>query len=218
METFNPVDYSDAELSFLKQNLGNSPGVAFANGVPQGVVVKQVRPLLQYVKDKIDLKHQFVGVEAIVRAIEVWETVQAQVRELRKRGAPRWPSMYSYDAKGRPHRGGPGSDSSKIITYFDEDGNRKPLAIHLEGDAEGKWIAPWAQKEVEIPKELINNPPPEGQPTGYLECAICHHTERYKADSAGSERSARARMSKHMKSTDNEPELHREYKLNVFGS
>ena len=213
METFNPVEYSNEELTFLKTALGKSPTVAFADGVPTGVVPTQVRPLLQYVKDMEDMGRDWAGIPAVIETIETWEAVQSQVKAQRTRGAPRWPSMFSYDSKGRPHRGGPGSDSSKIITYFNADGTRSKLAISLEGAEQGEWRAPWKATPTEAPKELI-----EREDAPVLECAVCKHTEQYKEDSQGSYRAARARMSKHMKQSNIEPDLHREYKLNVFGS
>lgn len=212
IKTFDPVVYSHPELEFLKTAMGKSPTVAFGDGVPSGVNPRQVSPLLQQIKDWEDMGTMWVGIPAVVQCIETYQKVDQEWREIQRRGGPRFPSFFTFDAKGKAHLGGPGSDSGKVKTYFAEDGRRKPIALDLIGDT-AMWQAPWTVSK-EAPHELIEEPE-----HFTLKCAICHHTEQYKEDSEASRRAAMARMSKHMKDPKvKEPELHREYKLNVFGS
>lgn len=214
---FDPVVYSLEECNFLLSHLGESPAVAFDSGVPEGVNPTQITPVLQYVKELEELKtekgREWVGVEALKQCITTYLTAQEQWREMRRQGGPRFPTMFAFDAKGRPHYGGIGSDSGQVKTYFTPDGKRKTIAVRYVGEHEGEWYAPWASQAKEAPKELVEN-----TEKSTIECAICHHQESYRDDSKASYNAARARISQHMKTAEKEPELHREYRQNVFGS
>ena len=51
-----------------------------------------------------------------------------------------------------------------------------------------------------------------------IECLICSHTESYKGDSRSSYNAARARMSRHLKSSSEESSIHRELYVVEFGA
>lgn len=215
--TFDPVVYSLAECHFLLDHLGESPAVAFDTAPPEGVNPTQVTPLLQYVRDLEELKEQknrdWAGVEALKECLTNYLEAQAQWRDLQRQGGPRFPTLYSFDAKGRPHYGGIGSDSQRVRTRFTSEGKRVKLAIPFVGSERADWHAPWSSQGAEAPKELIEN-----TTKNTIECAVCHHQESYRGDSKSSYNAARARISGHMKKAEIEPELHREYRQNVFGS
>jgi hypothetical protein len=227
---FDPVSFSEAENLWLLENIDKPPVVALAgikavrvppagrnkNGViyPDGVNPNAVGPLMRRVQELDDLsKHEgqgWVGREAIREAIRTYLAVDAKWAADARRSskAPRFPSLYSFDSKGRPHIGGPGSDSGQVRTYFDEAGNRKPFAISLLA-VDDSWAGPGF---TEVPeKGLMVN-----AEATRIEC-FCGHTERYKADSRASYNAARARISKHLRKATDNVEQHRELHANEFG-
>lgn len=220
IDTFNPVKYSLEECEFLKENLGK-PTIVALKAVPVNVIVKAVKPVLDRVNELQDLvKHEkgftWVGVEAMVNRIDIYLTQQAKWIADKKRfpRAPRFPTMHSYDAKNKPHRGGPGSDSGQVRTYFDEKGERHEFALNLLANMEtGGWAPEWA-KESTIDTKAIKNDIENRR----LECTVCKHTETYKHDSASSYNAARGRLSKHLRTATDEVALHRELYTNEFGS
>lgn len=249
-DVFNPVKYSLEENEFLLKHLGEPYSVAAKSFNPQinpnparnkegtvidrnptiypdGVIPASVKPIIDRVYELIDLEkrgEQWVGVGKVKERIQVYLDQQKRWMSDKKRfpRAPRFPSMSSFDAKGKPHRGGPGADSGVVSTYFDAKGNRHPFELDLIGNREtGGWTPEWAEKVPEE-REVI----PESATRGLthdvgnhrLECPICKHTESYKVDSASSYNAARGRISKHLRNETKEQELHRELYTNEFGS
>jgi hypothetical protein len=249
-DIFDPVKFSLEENRFLLAHLGEPSSVALRevkpvplpspardtktgriidrNPVhyPDGVIPAAVKPLLDRVYELIDLEKHFgqkwVGVEKLKERINIYLSQQEKWMEDKRRfrRAPRFPSMHSFDARKRPHRGGPGSDSGTVSTYFEKGGERKEFRISLFSDGqEGDWSPDWEGSPdatpvpVEATKKLIDDPE-----KNRIECPICHHTESYRPDSRGSFNAARARMSKHTIKETREPELHRELHTNEFGA
>ena len=241
MTSFDPVVLSTAENLFLLKHLGEPSIVALKDTnpahaalahpkdkaaivYPDGVVPGSVKPILDGVAELLELeKHeglQWVGVEGIKQAIHIWLEQNAKWKRdhQRTKRAPRWPSLYSFDSKGRPHLGGPGSDSGTIKTYFGPAGERIPFAIDLMPDGLVEWTAP-GFTEAPVEKGLFVDPS-----TNRIECRVpvgdgfCGHTESYKSDSRQSYNAARARMSKHLRKAIVEIEAHRELHTNEFGN
>ncbi len=245
--TFNPVLFSLEENKFLLAHLGEPPQIALRaitsqrlpepsrdtktgkvidknpNHYPDGVIPAAVEPALRRVYElEEDKKHtgtEWVGIEAVKASIRVYLEQAEKWQKDKLRGAPRFPSMHSFDTRNRPHRGGPGSDSGQVSTYFDQQGNRKPFTIHLFGDgAENVWQPEWAktgQKGTDLPAHksglLVN------AEQRRFEC-FCGHTEHFKAESRSSYNSARARMAKHLMKATDEVERHRDIHTSEFGS
>jgi len=223
---FDPVLFSQEDNEFLLENLGKPTVVALKNAGPM-VLPAAVRPILDKVVELESLKEHekqpWVGVEAIKDAIKVWFRENARWAHDHKRNprAPRWPSLYSYDAKGKAHRSGPGADTGRVRTYFDEKGGRHKFAIQLLPDYAGEWVAPGFTEastdphlfeDAETHRIECRVPIKEGETT-----RICGHTESYKADSRASRSAARARMSKHLRKATDSVDLHRELHTNEFG-
>lgn len=219
---FDPVEYSENENAWLLEHLGEPPVVAMRQ-VPDGVNPNAVRPILQRVQELQQLQQhegiQWVGPDVLKAAIRVWQRESEKWAHDARRGAPRWPSMFSYDAKGRPHRGGPGSDSRRVKTYFDEKGNRAPFAVKLDPHVEAAWVAPTNYRDEQNDVLFY-----EDATTNRFECrvpvgdGICGHTESYKSGSRQSRAGARGRMSKHLRKATENVEQHREVHTNEFGS
>lgn len=243
---FNPVNYSIQENKFLFEHVGEPSVVALKAIVPQklpnahpkdknpvwypdGVVPAAVKPVLDGVYELQELaKHEgleWVGVEAIKEAILVYLAQAEKWSEQRgRRGAPRFPSMSVYDGKNRPHYMGSGSDSGFVSTYFDAKGNRLPFILHLVPDNHAQWVPDWATPEQAVatanpalkvdPRAgiLVNNA------SNRIECLVCGHTESFKPESRSSFNAARARTSKHLRSSRDEVSLHREVHANEFGA
>lgn len=226
LQTFDPVLYSQAENEFLLQNLGKPPITVTKQALPAGVNLTAVRPIIERVYELEELqKHEgakWVGVESLKRKIEVWLNQNAKwaADARRFRSAPRWPSMYSIDGKGRAHLAGPGSDSARVRTYFGLAGERIPFAVDLIDPENDGWVPPstGADTNGADTRYFVD------EPGHRIECrvkaadgTICGHVETYKADSRSSYRAARARMSKHLRKPGNEAEQHREVYTNEFG-
>src|SRR3989442_219550 len=124
MDSFNPVAYSIEENQFLSEHLGKPPVVAMKL-VPEtnAISKKAVREALQAIYDleetrkhgdPTDPAKQWVGVEALRQAIAEYLREQARWAADKRKGAPRFPSMSSFDGRGRPQRQGPGSDSGVV--------------------------------------------------------------------------------------------------------
>jgi len=246
---FNPVRLSDAENRFLLAHLGK-PAIMGLRDIkgevnpqsmfrqpnkkrdkepvifPDGVIPASVRPILDGVMELEELQRfsqlKWVGVSAIHKAIEVWfrEKTKWANQHRRNRNFPRWPSLYSWDAKGQPHKGGPGSDSGEVKTYFDEKGNRVNFAIDLivNDDIEAPFVAP-TRDEAFADERWYEDPT-----TNRFECRvkgveghICGHTESYQDGSRKSRQMARTRMGRHLKMAKNETEQHREVYTMEFG-
>ena len=185
---------------------------ALKETLPKGVNPVTVQEVLGKVYELDELqKHRgtaWVGHSAIKGSIERYLHESEKWRQLSKRGSPRFPTMSSCDGKGRPHRGAVSSDASQVTTYLDDDGNRKPLAVRLQDDGPG-YETPWAQKEAPLPEALI-----EDTEKGMLQCPVDGWATNYNPDSRASENLARARMSKHCKTSKDDRV--REFGLRVF--
>lgn len=223
MNTFNPVKFSDEENKWLLEFI-DLPTVVAMRELRFPVNPKAVKPVLDRVNELKELdKHEgqsWAGTEAIKKAIQVWlrENAKWASDHRKNRRAPRWPSLYSYDGKGRPHLGGPGSDTGEVKTYFGPAGERIPFEIDLIPDqVPAEWVAPGfteqsTEKFVRVDAD-----------SNRIEClvptqnGICGHTESYKANSRASYNAARARFSKHLRKTTEATELHREAYTNEFG-
>lgn len=224
IQKFDPVTYSDAENKFLLDNLGTAPVIARKNALGlSGMNPRAVMPMIERVYELEELKRvegtNWVGVEALKEKIKIWLRENAKWASDAKRNkrAPRWPSMYSFDAKGKGHRGGPGSDADRVRTYFGSAGERLPFEVYLFPENQAEWSAPG----------FDDKPANEGlfvdPNSNRIECrvrvgdGICGHTESYKADSRASFNAARARMSKHLRRATEEVEAHRELHTNEYG-
>lgn len=242
LTTFTPVRFTDAENRFLLAHLGKPAimGVRLIKGVenpearfrlpgqkrdqdptvyPEGVVPASVRPILDGVMELEELQRfgelKWVGIDIIRKAIEVWFREKTKWANMHKRNNsfPRWPSLYSWDAKGVPHLGGPGADSGEVKSYFDEKGNRVPFAVDLLEieEIEEPFVAP-TRDEQHADERWFEDPT-----THRFECrvatpdgGICGHTESYKDGSRKSRQMARTRMGRHLKTAKTEADAHRE--------
>lgn len=222
LQVFDPVVYSNAENMFLNAHLGE-PTVVAMRQVPPGVNPNAVKPMLERINELQELeKHEklpWCGLGPIKESIAIWirENAKWANDHRRNKRAPRFPSMYSFDSKGRGHRGGPGSDAGQVRTYFGPAGERLPFAVDLIPSDVGEWLAP-GFTEAPVAKGLVVD-----ASTNRIECrvkvatGVCGHTESYKSESRNSYNLARGRMSRHlMKCTEN-VEGHRELHTEEFG-
>ncbi len=246
-DRFDPVSFSLQECQWLIDHLGEPSYQALQSikpvqqfdssgkdknpiGYPDGVIPGRVKPIIDRVYELNDLESKglikWVGIGALKTALKIYIREQNKWMSDKKRfpSAPRFPSMHSYDGKNRPHRGGPGSDSGRVQTYFDREGNRLPFAIDMLDDKHaGQWTPEWAEVPGEVKaapvipliatKKLFVDPE-----HNRIECQICHHTESFKGESRASYNAARGRMSKHLRTDTKEVDLHRELYTNEFGA
>lgn len=215
---FDPVKFSVEENEYLYKQLGKPPVVALRELGPK-VNPNAVRPILERVYELNELQSHknipWVGVEKLKDAISVYLTQYEKWSVDKRRGRPRFPSMHSYDTKGRPHMQGPGSDSGQVRTYFGANGERLPFSVALFEGGEARWTPDWIDA-VEVAKPVA--PLVVNGEANRIECPICGHTESFKAESRSSYNAARGRISKHLRQSTVSPEAHREVHTNEFGN
>lgn len=242
MNVFDPVKLSLEENAWLLKHLGepwvvagrdihpvvnqiaaSDPNKRDKNPIlyPDGVNPNAVRPIIDKVHELNQLQEHsgipWQGIEVLKEAIEVYLEQQAKWKADKRRGAPRFPSLHSYDTKGRPHWSGGGSDSGQVKTYFDAQGNRKEFAREFVPSGQSDWVADWALKAGENADQpeagLVVN-----KELNRIEC-FCGHVEKFNPESRGSFNVARGRISKHLRSDANPEtvEKHRELHTAEFG-
>lgn len=232
---FDPVKFSIEENKFLLKHLGSSSVVALKdirpsflaapnhkdkNPVcyPEGVIPAAVKPVLDGVLELEELeKHdnqKWVGIQAIKDAITRYvEEAEKWQANKGRRGAMRFPSMYTFDSRGRGHLGGVGADSGQVRTFFDSTGTRIPFAISLLPSGDEAWRPEWLTQNPAIPtvkKTLVDS-----KEFSRIDC-FCGHTESYKDGSRASYSAARARMSKHLRRATDSVDDHRELHTQEF--
>lgn len=217
MQVFDPAAYSLEELKFSRDRLGLPPAVALKDEIPTGVSANTVAGLLRAVYELEELrKHRgesWVGVEALQSSIDTFLREYQKWQGMHKRGAPRLPTMYAWDARGRPHKSGVGADSGQVRTWIDSEGKRHPLAVELKGIKDEEFVADWVKPQEPLPTDLI-----EDMENGNVACPVCKYSQVFKPDSPASYRMAKARISKHMKSSGvKDPIRHREAYTFIFG-
>jgi hypothetical protein len=198
---------------YVLSNLGESPVSALQEQLPKGVNPVVVQEVLGEIYDLEELKKhrdiEWAGTKAISDTINRYLSEWERWREMSSRGAPRFPTMHAWDGKGRPHRGGIGSDSGEISTYIDSDGNRKKFALELVDVGVQEFVAPWTKEQEPIPDSLV-----EDWDKGRLECPVDGWTTSFKPESKQSYNLARARIAKHCRSSKDERV--REFALKAF--
>lgn len=220
-ERFDPVKFSLEECEFLLEHLGQSPTTAL-EVIPKTVAKASVQPEIERVyelleRDKTSRKLPWIGLEAIKDAVRMYlnQSKKWENDFVRSRGrAPRFPSLCTFDSKGRAYLGGVGSDSGMVKTYFDANGNRVAFAIDvmLDDYVEWKpeWIAGTDQLSGDLKEDAVNN---------RVECKVCGHTETFRPESHSSVNAAKARMRKHLKTDKNNLNVaaHREALMELGG-
>ena len=213
MEVFDPVKYSLAENKFFLTHLGESPVVAMEDALPKGVNPTAVQEVLGAVYELQELqKHRgkaWVGTEALHESIRTYLHEWEKWRDLALRGAPRFPTLHAWDGKGRPHRGGIGSDANRVTTWLDEDGKRHPFKVPLHEQSMQEAM-PWTKEAEPIPDAYIHD-----EEKGVIQCPIDGWSTNYNPDSRSAFNVARARMARHCKASKDERV--REFGMKVFG-
>jgi len=220
MNTFNPAKFSLAENEFLLTALDSPPIVALRS-LPTNVNKRAVEPLLMRVQEleqqKLHEKLTWCGVEAIKASIGVYLERASRWRADHSRGAPRFPSFFTFTKKGAPVWSAPGTDSGSVTTYFSKEGQRKSLVLDLVSKDQPEWNPEWITADdttttAEGQLALTRN-----RELDRIECP-CGHTEKYRDEVRSSYTAARARMSKHLRRATELVEMHRGVYANEFSS
>ena len=134
-EEFDPAKYSEEENALFVKHMGESPLAALQSPLPEGVNPVTVEKVLGRTYELEQLKEHkgvtWIGLQRIANACTIFLNQRARWRKLAERGSPTFPTMHAWDGKGRPHRGGIGSDSGHVRTYFTEDGDRRGILFGL---------------------------------------------------------------------------------------
>lgn len=214
MDIFDPVAYSIAENKFFLAHMGESPVVALQDPLPTGVNPVTVQEVLGAIYELDELKkhrgNTWTGQKAIISTIQTYLTEAEKWVEMSKRGAPRFPTLHAWDGKGRPHRGGIGSDSHQVTTWIDNKGNRHPFRVPLQEMTLQDFSPPWVQKEEPLPEALVHD-----AEKGNLQCPVDGWSTSYNTESRSAYNMARARMSRHCKTSKDDRV--REFGLKIFG-
>ena len=112
VDVFNPVLLSLEENQFVIDHAGEPPVVA-SRAIPQypGANPVAVMPHIQKIFEFLQLEQHeriaWVGVESIKGAAKTYlEQAAKWKRDKELRRSPRFPSMHSFDSKGRARLGG----------------------------------------------------------------------------------------------------------------
>lgn len=221
---FDPALLSFPDCDFLLAHAGEAPIVALREMPPvcNRVILSQWIERFYELNELQDKRgYEWVGVEAIKNSIKNYLKVREEWKKDEAYGAPKNPSMYAFDTRGNAHESGPGSDSGRVRTYFDEEGKRIPFAINIvESGVVGNWKPSWVAKKGQVdskdeqPFALLE---PEGE--NAIKCGVkgCGHAETYRPDSRSSKNAARARMSRHLRTAKVEQNAHLELHTLEFG-
>lgn len=215
MTVFDPVQYSIQENEFLREFVGVPPTVAL-KALPRNVNIRAVKPVLDRVYELMeDEKHtgtEWCGVNALRAAIQMYLEKQDRWVSDKRKGAPRYPTMHSYDGKRRPHWQGPGSDSGQVRTWINPQGERVPFAVEFQPVGGVEWQPEWAEAD------KLRNGIEVDEAKQRIECLICGHTESFKEGSRSSYNAARGRISKHLRNAKVKEDEHKEAHTLEFGS
>lgn len=262
--TIDPMRLSVGELEFLLEgkNLEQSPTVVFAAPIPDkynvttevvqddGLIRRHtictVNPsAVSEVLDKVQavvqtqaagrLLGRFVGYDAVREKLSVALEYNRRRQEAKRYNPTEGhPSMSSYDSTGRAHTQGVGSDSQRVVTYFDHQGKRHRYAFDLvEAPVGRRGGTAWAVMDVkEAVKPVVDKPSEYESPVDpempevmsfvvndtehYVQCPVCKHVEQWKPQSAISRGHARNRMLKHCSSAKDEVQAHRRLAMESF--
>lgn len=217
LEVFDPVTFSLEENRFLLTALGKPPLTAM-DGAPITVNPKAVEPVIdavyQFSQAEAHSGLKWCGIEAIKASIETYLEQAEQWRTDRRRGAPRWPSLHTFDSRGRGYKGAVGSDSGTVRSYFTPDGQRKRFAVEFQPVEAPAWTPAWTKADEPSKSDGIF----VDETNKRVECLVCGHTESFKLESRASLTAAKGRIAKHLRNAKEEPERHREALHKSFGS
>lgn len=219
-DIFDPVLLSIEENQFLLEHAGKPPAVVSRVRLPVGVNAKAVMPVIEqiYALEEIAKhdKEPWVGVEAVKERCRIYLEQHQTWTDLQgKHGTnPNWPAfptMAGWDSKGKPSIGATGSDSGRVRTYFDAQGDRKLFALPLHGDDGPTFQVPWLKSTPMFDKLIADDT------KGFVRCPICEHTDKYNVDAPSDRNAAYARMARHLTSAKEQIEAHRELHTKVYG-
>lgn len=206
VDRFNPALLSDAENEFVLEFAGK-PVIIAMREHRAGVNPVAVRPLLERIAELEQVKqysgHDWAGLAKLKETITTYLSQSRKWSADKRKGAPRWPSMHTYSSKGKAILGATGADGGIIQSYFANDGTRKSFILDLVPEELPEWMPEWSQADVPTGGITRNDE------LNLLEC-FCGHREMFKADNRGSYAAARARMGKHLRSTTEDLDRHRE--------
>ena len=215
MDVFDPVKYSLQENKFFLKHLGESPVSILKENLPDAVNPTAVEEVLgaiyQLEEERVHRGWNWAGKEAVKQSIETYLTEWIRWKEMSAKGAPRFPTMHSWDSRGRSHRGGIGSDSRKVSSYFDENGDRKAFALALRDTPVEGFVPSWIKPEEPLPDDLKVD-----MDSHTVACPLCGWSTNFKGESHSSLNLARSRVAKHLKASKEAPERHRDLWQKLF--
>jgi hypothetical protein len=215
-DQFDPVFLSIPENHFVREHVGKPPAVIARIALPADVNPNAVMPVFEAVYQLEEVRtHDRVewgGVESIKASIDAYLSHHAESQALKARGGPefpRWPSMATWDSKGRFVIGGVGSDSHQVRTTFDANGERVRLAVPLHPSGVVSVKPRWIKSEQTYDALVID------ETKGFLQCPICGHAENYQPDTPSAKNLAHGRMTKHLTGAKDKADAHRELYMRV---
>jgi hypothetical protein len=260
MEQFDPIVRSDQECAYLLAHLEESPAVALVGvqkasvqkinaaqqlenvdvwiGVPDGVNPTVIRKDLGRFRELAELEDvkglEWCGYDALRDRLEWYLGKYIPTRDrMRQAGMIPNPSMFHFDSEGNAYRGADGTDSGRVRTWIDENGERHPFAldlVHRDGRIRKEhWTVP--SPDSFVPKGSIKEPEIDTAPLpvvdlelfedaakGNLECGVCGYVSNYKPGNRRSRNMAKINMRKHCGGAKAEVAAHRKLQkeLNSF--
>lgn len=227
---FEPAQYSDQDLLFLLDHIGQSPAVAFRSPLAPGTHQNRLDEVLRTVYEHEEIRkaedgYGWAGTDALVDSISRYLKWRDLSREIFRRGARdansgaliTHPSMYFWDEDGRAFKFAADADSAECVrTEITEDGGRKPFGVTLANRAGEtlphiKDIAPWiksspGERTVHDDKVVDEK---TGKNVSACRCTICGYAQQYDPRNPSARRMAMVRMYRHMKTAKENQTRHR---------
>lgn len=217
-DIFDPVLLSLEENAFLLEHVGKPPAVVARVPIPVGVNVSAVLPIVEqvYALEEVQ-KHDhepWTGLATLKQTIQTYLEQRASWAAMKARAGatfPTFPTMAAWNSQGKPSMGAVGSDSGRVRTYFDDDGNRQRLAVSLHDTGVGGFTPPWVKKAITYDGLVVDDE------KGFVRCPICEKTETYDPAAQSTRNLAQGRMAKHLTSSKTQPDAHKALHTKVFG-
>lgn len=226
---FEPARFSDAELSFMLDQLEKPAHAALHRDIPRGVNPIAIESALDAFY-RLDQLHKFEGVawqgyDAVRESILSFLGWREQCERIKRLGGPSHPSMFVWDGS-QHYKYGIGADSGEMTrTKIEADGSRVSFGLDLQmpagqailGDATSEM--PWVQaRKDELSKVADEVVDKKIGTNGSLTCSICGEAQSYQSASRASFSGARARMGKHLQRAKSDIARHRRLHQRMYTS
>lgn len=223
LKVFEPAKYSLEELRFFLLHLGKSPLIVLDADLPAGVNPVAVQSVLGRIYDLEELqKHRnrpWAGLQAVRDSISrflLWTDKSDRIASRRvtdpKGERVRHASMFEWDGRKRPHKGGIDSDGNMVVSEILADGTRRPFRVDLLATTDDLFAG-------QLPDDFLGEmaaaaAPPKNfiidDDKGVITCPICQSSQTWDVKKGRKDFTmTRGRMINHLRRATTDKDQHR---------